>query len=232
MTLDVIYNKFISSVRNRNLDIVVAIDMFITDFQRFSYSSNDIELINKSICLSRAYNNSVVYYTSGSDTDNLRDSIILIDQSDKSIFEKINLISGVTSFFFRKENNISIYENKSKSDYSPATYIKYGTFLCNIEEPYYDWVVPIIGSGKVERIIEKLLFDDAILYLNYIYYHFYGLFFPYNNQNLELIDIFSEVDMFFSNCDNKFLSDNGIKFIYRNIREVQAKTVVKKKTNC
>ena len=109
MTLDVIYNKFISSVRNRNLDIVVAIDMFITDFQRFSYSSNDIELINKSICLSRAYNNSVVYYTSGSDTDNLRDSIILIDQSDKSIFEKINLISGVTSFFFRKENNISIY---------------------------------------------------------------------------------------------------------------------------
>lgn len=229
MTLDIIYNKFIDDLI-KSSDTVAVIRKLFNDVHKYCFNLNDSNLVNWSIKLNRTYINSIIYYNTNNFTNNLKEAILSIDSSNKSIYEKINIISGITSFFFRKDNIINIYERDDYVDYDSDSYIKYGVFLTDIDESHYDWIVPIIGSKRVESIVKKLFYYDSLFYLKHIYYHFYKLFFPYHNQNLELYDIFSEIDMFLNvSKDNSFTTESQ-RFLYRNIREVQVKAVVKKKT--
>ena len=226
MTLNIIYNRFIDGVLKKE-EFLQVINDYLLELQKYSYTVNDNQLTDRINYILKIYNSSIIYYDGKDVTTNLIDSIIIINEMNKQVVDKIELITMALSFFFRKENSISIYERDGDIDYMPSSYVKYGLFLYNVEKEHYDWIAPIIGSKKVEKVIENLTLYDAETYLKYIYFHFYKLFFPYNNQNLELYDIFSEIDMI---NNNKMLSKGSFKFLTRNIRDVQAKSIVKKKT--
>lgn len=230
MTLDDIYNDFICSIHSYNPDILLQMENLVQNFQICSYQQQDSLLISQSLKLSRTYHNGLPYWNHTDIDDHFMQALFCIHYQDEPILDKIEKIRGIFAFYSRRDNNISCYEKRKNASYDINSYIVYGEFLKNILDPFYDWVVPIISSKLIEETIENLSLEQSLFYLKYLYYHFYRLFFPYHNQNLELMDIFSEIDMFRE--DILSLSDTTISFLYQNIREVQAKIFIKNKIIC
>ena len=228
VTLDTIYNSFIRDVILNEKNTILSFTDFLTSLLEYSYSVRNLDLIKESVKMIRIYDNSIIYYDNNIDNRELVNAILSINEENISILEKIDDIVCMFSFYCRLNNKINLYENRLNLRYSSRCYIIYGKFLNEILDPFYDWIVPIIGSKKIEIMLEKLSISDSLSYLMAMYYHFYNLFFPYNNQNLELFSIYSDIDMFYANGNLNFISDESVEFIYRNIREIQSKTLIKK----